>query len=101
LQPTPTFHLQSWTFAVKWRRGGYGDFKMTIKQVEDQLTELVHLEPFIPFIVELEDALSRVVPHPPAFDENGAGFIGVDGGLVDFWFENVRAIKPMTFEPLT
>lgn len=66
---------------------------MTIKQVEEKLTELVHAEPFIPFVVELNDGETLIVPHPPAFDENGAGFIGLHGGLVDFWFKNVRAIR--------
>lgn len=66
---------------------------MTIKQVEDKLTELVHREPFVPFVVELLGGETLIVPHPPAFDETGAGFIGTDGGLVDFEFKNVRAIR--------
>lgn len=71
---------------------------MTVKEVEEKLTELVHREPFIPFIVELNDGDSFVVPHPPAFDENGAVFIGAHGGLVDFWFKNVRQIRLFTAE---
>ncbi len=66
---------------------------MTIKQVEERLTDLVHHEPFIPFVVELMDGQSLTVPHPPAFDDTGAGFIGVDGALTDFEFKNVRAIR--------
>jgi len=71
---------------------------MTIKQVEDKLTELVHREPFIPFVVELNDGQTLIVPHPPAFDENGAVFFGSDGGLVDFWFNNVRSIRFLSSE---
>ena len=71
---------------------------MNIKEVEDKLTELVHREPFIPFIVELNDGASFVVPHPPAFDDSGAVFFGTDGGLVDFWFKNVRQIRLFTAE---
>ncbi len=65
---------------------------MEIKQVEQKLTEMVHRKPFIPFVVELNDGESLIVPHPPAFDAAGAVFFGTDGGLVDFWFKNVREI---------
>ena len=66
---------------------------MTNKQVEEKLTELVHREPFVPFVVELIDGQSLIVPNAPAFDSTGAGFIGIDGALVAFEFENVRAIR--------
>src|SRR5438874_4837 len=69
---------------------------MTNKQVEEKLTELKHRKPFVPFIVELNDGRSLVVPEPPSFDENGAGFIDSDGALADFWFKEVRAIRPFT-----
>ena len=72
---------------------------MTVKQVEEKLTELVHHEPFVPFVVELNDGESLVIPHPPAFDENGAVYFGADGGLVDFWFKNVRSIRLVSGEP--
>ena len=29
----------------------------------------------------------------PAFDEAGAGFIGIDDALTDFWFRDVRATR--------
>jgi hypothetical protein len=66
---------------------------MTIKQVEEKLTELVHREPFIPLILDMRDGSSLIVPHPPAFNESGAVFFNQDGVLVDFWFRNVRAIR--------
>jgi hypothetical protein len=71
---------------------------MTVKQVEEKLTELVHQEPFVPFVVELDDGQSLVVPHAPAFDENGAVYFGSDGGLVDFWFKDVRGIRYLKSE---
>lgn len=71
---------------------------MTIKQVEDKLTELVHREPFVPFVVDLLDGQSLIVPHGPAFDDNGAVYFGSDGGLVDFWFKNVRSIRLISTE---
>ena len=48
----------------------------SICHVEEKLTELVHREPFVPFVVELNDGESLIVPHPPAFDENGAVYFG-------------------------
>ena len=69
---------------------------MTSKQVEEKLTELKHRKPFIPFVVELNDGRSLIVPEPPVFDENGAGFFDVDGALADFWFKDVRAIRLFT-----
>ncbi len=67
---------------------------MTPQQVEEKLTELIHREPFVPFIVEMTDGKSLDVPHAGvAFDDTGAVFIGPDGGLVDFEFKTVRAIR--------
>lgn len=74
---------------------------MTTKQVEEKLTELVHREPFVSFVVELVDGTALLVPHPPAFDENGAGFIDSNGALADFWFKDVRAIRLVTAEPVS
>lgn len=74
---------------------------MTTKQVEEKLTELVHREPFVPFVVELVDGTSLTVPHPPAFDDSGAGFIDSSGALADFWFKNVRTIRLITAETVS
>ena len=73
---------------------------MTIEQVEKKMTELVHREPFIPFVVELLDGESLVVPHPPAFDNTGAVYFGSDGALVDFEFKNVHAIRFLSAEAI-
>jgi hypothetical protein len=67
---------------------------MTPDQVEKRVIELIHREPFAPFVVELTDGLFLEIPHPRlAINGGGAGFIGPDGGLVDFEFKMVRAIR--------
>jgi len=67
---------------------------MTPEQVEARVIELIHREPFIPFVVEMVDGQSLEVPHPRlAINGGGAGFIGPDGGLVDFEFKAVRSIR--------
>ena len=71
---------------------------MTPKQVEERLTEMVHREPFVPFVVELLDGQTLIVPHPPAFDDSGAVYFGTDGALVDFLFKNVRSIRFLSSE---
>jgi hypothetical protein len=71
---------------------------MTAKQVEDKLTELVHHEPFIPFVVELVDGQSLIIPHAPAFDDTGAVLIGLEDRFVEFEFKNVRAIRQLNAE---
>lgn len=67
---------------------------MTPGEVEARVIELIHREPFVPFVVEMTDGQIVEVPHPRlAIDGSGAGFVGPDGGLVDFWFKNVRSIR--------
>lgn len=72
---------------------------MTVEQVEEKVTELVHREPFVPFVVEMVDGQALEILHPRlAFDSSGAVFFGPDGGLVDFEFKTVRAIRLMNSE---
>jgi hypothetical protein len=67
---------------------------MTIKQIEEQVIELKHREPFVPFVVEMVDGEFIEVPHAGlAINETGAGFIGPHGGIVDIEFSKVRAIR--------
>lgn len=67
---------------------------MTPEQVELQVIELIHREPFQPFVVEMIDGQLLEIPHPRlAINGGGAGFIGPDGGLVDFEFKAVRSIR--------
>jgi hypothetical protein len=81
--------------AVKWlREKRKEDFIMTPEQVEEKVIQLIHREPFVPFVVEMTDGHSLEIPHPRlAINAGGAGFIGADGGLVDFDFKMVRAIR--------
>jgi hypothetical protein len=70
------------------------DLSMNPQQVEEKLIELIHREPFIPFVAEMNDGQTLEIPHPRlAINGGGAGFIGPDGGLVDFDFKTVRAIR--------
>jgi len=72
---------------------------MTPEQVEEKVIELIHREPFVPFVLEMTDGQSLEVPHPRlAINGGGAGFIGPDGGLVDFEFKTVRSIRVMRVE---
>lgn len=67
---------------------------MTPEQVESKVIELIHREPFVPFVVEMIDGQCLEIPHPRlAINGGGAGFIGPDGGLVDFEFKAVRSIR--------
>jgi hypothetical protein len=70
------------------------DLVMTPEQVEQRIIELIHRQPFVPFFVELTGDQSLAVTHPRlAINGGGAGFIGPDGGIVDFDFKSVRAIR--------
>jgi hypothetical protein len=67
---------------------------MTPEQVEEKVIELIHRQPFVPFVVEMTNGQSLTVPHPRlAVNSGGAGFIGPEGGLVDFEFTMVRSIR--------
>ena len=67
---------------------------MTPEQVEEKIIQLIHREPFTPFVVEMTDGQSLTVPLPRlAINGGGAGFIGPDGGLVDLEFKKVRSIR--------
>ena len=85
---------------VKWQREiAKEDLIMTPEQVEEKVIELIHREPFVPFVLEMTDGQSLEVPHPRlAINGGGAGFIGPDGGLVDFEFKTVRSIRVMRVE---
>jgi hypothetical protein len=80
---------------VKWlREKDNQEFIMTPDQVEARVIELIHREPFVPFVVEMTDGQVLEIPHPRlAINGGGAGFFAPDGGLVDFEFKNVRSIR--------
>jgi hypothetical protein len=74
---------------------------MTPEQVEAKVIQLIHREPFVPFVVEMTDGQSLVIPHPRlAINGGGAGFIGPEGGIVDFEFKMVRAIRAYDAEAI-
>ena len=67
---------------------------MTPEQVEEKVIELIHREPFVPFVVEMSDGTCLKVPHPRlSINGGGAGFFGPDGGIVDFEVKAVRTIR--------
>lgn len=67
---------------------------MTPDEVEQRVIDLIHREPFVPFVVEMTDGGVLEIPHPRlAINGGGAVFFGADGGLVDFEFRQVRAIR--------
>jgi hypothetical protein len=75
------------------------DTIMTPEQVEQKVIELIHREPFMPFVVDMTDGQSLVIPHPRlAINGGGAVFFGPEGGLVDFEFKTVRSIRFLTAE---
>jgi hypothetical protein len=69
------------------------DLSMNPQQVEEKVIELIHREPFIPFVVEMIDGQTLDIPHPQlAINGGGAVFLGPDGGLVDFEFNSVSRL---------
>jgi hypothetical protein len=67
---------------------------MTPEQVEERIIELIHREPFVPFVLELADGQTLEISHPRlSINGGGAGFFGPDGGIVDVEFKTVRAIR--------
>ncbi len=73
------------------------DFDMKSEDVEAKVIELIHREPFVPFVVEMSDGELVEVTHPRlAINSGGAGFIGPNGGLVDLDFKKVRAVRSST-----
>ena len=73
--------------------------KMTIEQVETKIIDLVHREPFVPFLLEMGNGELVEISYPGlAINGGGAGFIGPDGGLVDIEFKNVRSVRPHNSE---
>jgi hypothetical protein len=55
---------------------------------------LIHRKPFVPFVLEMSNGTSLEIPHPRlSINGGGAGFFGSDGGIVNFEFRSVRAIR--------
>jgi hypothetical protein len=60
----------------------------------NRLRELLHQEPFRPFVVEYRDGRRLVINRPPVvFADGVASFIDPkDGALVDFSHDEVKAM---------
>ena len=72
---------------------------MNMKQVEVKVIELIHAQPFVPFVFEMANGETVEVLHPRlAVNETGAGFIGPDDGLVDVSFAKVHTIRLLNSE---
>jgi hypothetical protein len=79
---------------LELRSGVKGAINMTIQQIEERMIELIHQDPFTPFVLEMTDGQAVEVFRPEvAINGGGAGFIGRDGGLVDIDFNQVRTIR--------
>ena len=75
---------------------------MTPEQVEEEVIQLIHRNLFVPFVVEMTDGTMIEILHPRlAINGGGAVFFGPEGGLVDFEFELVRALRPLTAETVS
>ncbi len=73
---------------------------MSPEQVEEKVIELIHREPFMPFVLEMADGSAQMIPHP-RLAINGGGAVFLDRKeerFVDVEFKNVRAIRPLTLE---
>lgn len=73
---------------------------LSTEQVEDKVIELIHREPFIPFVLEMVDGSTQVIPHPRlAITTGGAVFLDrKEDRFVEIEFKDVRAFRPLTLE---
>jgi hypothetical protein len=75
---------------------------MTKHLFEQTLRELLHNEPFIPFVVELETGEQIQIAEPTlAFSNGFAGYLSPEYEIIDFRCENVRDIRPLPKEPVS
>ena len=75
---------------------------MLPEQIEEEVIALIHREPFEPFLVEMTNGTTIEIPHPRlAINGGGAVFFGPDGGLVDFEFQQVGALRLLTAEAVS
>jgi hypothetical protein len=68
---------------------------MNAEQFEQTLRQVLQREPFEPFVVELRDGRLLAVDHPRvAIGGGAASFFTPSYDLVEFFCEDVRAIRP-------
>jgi hypothetical protein len=69
---------------------------MNTNQLTQTLREFIRREPFEPFVVELQDGHTIEVLSPNiVVGGAGAAFLTPNFDLVEFSWEEVRAIRPM------
>jgi hypothetical protein len=72
---------------------------MSNERFTELLRHFTRHEPFIPFVVEMNDGRRLIIDSPAvAFAEGGAGYLSDEDGLVDFSADQVRAITHLTPE---
>ena len=74
---------------------------MTKDKFHETLREFIQRDPFIPFVVDLTEGRQILVKRPPVvFCDGAASFIDLDGdgGLVDFFHDEVAGFRPVPQE---
>ena len=68
---------------------------MTVEQFEKNLRQFIRQEPFKPFVVEFADGRILEIDHPKVvFAGGAASFLTPDYDLVEFYCEDVSAMRP-------
>ena len=73
---------------------------MTKVEFEASLSQFLHREPFLPFVVQLTDGRRLVIHEPPVvFCDGAASYIDpADGALVDFCHDEVQTFGALEQE---
>ncbi|MFM9962386.1 MAG: hypothetical protein ACKV2Q_14325 [Planctomycetaceae bacterium] len=74
---------------------------MNAREIDDQLIELKHREPFQPFEVELLDGRVISFVDPNFAINGGAAFLSDDYELVTFDWNDVRTIQLLTHKAVS
>lgn len=74
-----------------------GPLVMSIKELEEQIIQFKHQQPFRPFEVELLDGRVIKIRQPNlSINETGAAYLSSDEGIVNFDFDEVRCFHPQS-----
>ena len=72
---------------------------MNVEQFDDTMRLFLRREPFLPFVVELNDGRLIEIPRPHvAVNGGGATFVTPEFDWIEFECGDVRAIRPLTHE---
>jgi len=69
---------------------------MKLEEFEDTMRKHLYRTPFVPFEVEMEDGRVVIVDNPFAMLNGCVALISQDDIFVDFTFENVKIIRPLS-----